>query len=141
MIKTTYFTAATDADATSALEAPPAGDEVLTSDIAPHSDAFTALIQLIIGAELRDLPGGTSIVCHGVASNGTTSLVRLSPDLVAEIADRDAAEFGGLAGPWRRTGALDDKDGIDVADYLIDLQHLSRNAIAEKGGVYAVESL
>lgn len=137
----TYFTATSDSAATSALENLPVGDEVLTSVIAPHSGAFMALVQLIAGAEIGGLLADPFAVCHVVASSGTLSLIRLSSDLVAEIADRDVFEFGGLAGPWRRSGALDDNGGMGLPDYLIDLQHLARNAIAEKGGVYAIESL
>jgi hypothetical protein len=66
-------------------------------------------------------------------------VVRLSADLIAEIADRDADEFGDLTRPWQRSGVLDSGE-TDVADFLIDLQHLSRNAVATKGAVYAVES-
>jgi len=100
---------------------------VLTTSIAPHGDAFKALLQLITGPE-------------DVASAPTRSLVRLSPGLVADIANRDAAQFAELAGPWQRSGALPEGTDFDVPAYLADLQHLCRNAVAAHRAVYAVES-
>ncbi|MBO0811762.1 MAG: hypothetical protein J2P23_06910 [Microlunatus sp.] len=140
MIKTTYFTAAHDDEVTSALDTTPTGAEVLTSGVAPDSDAFTILTRLIAGTEAGSGQGDGFIAYKDVVTYGTRSLVRLGSELVAEIADRDAAEFAELAAPWERSGALADQDGMDVPDFLIDLQHLCRNAIAEDRGVYAVES-
>lgn len=127
MIMTTYFTPATDDEVASALDTAPAGAEVLTSAVAPDSDAFSFLIQLIVGAE-------------DIATDATRSLVRLSPALVAEIANRDAAEFAELAGPWQRSGAIDNGAELDLPAFLTDLQHLCRSAIADDRAVYAVGS-
>lgn len=137
---TIYFSAAGDTDAVAALETTPTGDEVLTSVVRPDSDAFTALIGLITGAGNDDLPSGDFTVHTDVAADRSQSLVRLGSDLVAEIANRDAGQFAELAGPWERSGALQDSAGWDVADYLTDLQHLCRHATAENVAVYAVES-
>lgn len=128
IMTTTYFTAASGDDIAAALDTPPVGAEALTSAIAPDGDAFTALLRLVAGAE-------------DVVTAATSRVVRLSPSLVAEIANRDAAEFAELAGPWQRSGAIDDTAGMDVSAYLTDLQHLCRNAIAAGRAVYAVESI
>lgn len=140
---TVYFGAASDTAAVAALETTPTGDDVLTSVVRPDSDAFTALIGLITGAD-DDLPSGDFTVHTDVATDSSQSLVRLGSDLVAEIANRDAGQFAELAGPWERSGALQDSGGWDggwdVADYLTDLQHLCRHAKAENVAVYAVES-
>jgi hypothetical protein len=124
---TTYFTAGSSEEVGAAFESAPVGAEVLTTAVAPHGDAFKALLQLIAGPE-------------DVVSAATRSLVRLSPSLVADIANRDAAEFAELAGPWQRSGALPEGYDFDVAAYLADLQHLCRNAVAADRAVYAVES-
>lgn len=128
IMTTTYFTAASGDDIAAALDTPPAGPEVLTSAIAPDGDAFTALLKLVLGTE-------------DVLTAATSRVVRLSPSFVSEIANRDAAEFAELAGPWQRSGTIGDTAGMDVTDYLIELQHLCRNAIAAGRAVYAVESI
>ncbi|QGN33228.1 hypothetical protein [Microlunatus sp. Gsoil 973] len=124
---TTYFTPSGDDDVASALESAPSGAEVLSSEVGPDGAAFRVLVELIVGAE-------------DIAEDAMRTLVRLSPALVAEIANRDAAEFAELAGPWERSGAIGDDSGLDLSAFLIDLQHLCRNAIAEDRAVYAVES-
>ncbi|MGY4720703.1 hypothetical protein [Naumannella cuiyingiana] len=138
---TTYYTAADDDQAVQALKNPPTGDEVLTSDIAPDDDRFTALIELVTGKQLDQLDGDEYTVRDDVATDATQSVVALGSGLVAQIADRDAQEFTDLAGPWSATDAFDGSaDPAELVDYLTDLQHLARNAAATNGGVYAVES-
>lgn len=140
MTMTIYFTATKDADVASALDGTPPGPEVLTSVVAPDGAAFEALVRLIAGTRSGESRGPDFVAYSDVVADATKSLVKLGSDLVAEIADRDAAEFVELAAPWERTRALDGSDGLDVTDFLTDLQHLCRNAVAVNHGVYAVES-
>lgn len=135
---TIYFTAANDEAAAAALKSAPSGDETLTSEITPSGDAFTALIELVWGKSLDELPDDEA-ERSGVATTLTEGIARLGDALVEALADRDQSELEDLAGPWAdQVPALKDED---LADFLGNLQHLSRNAKASGGGVYAVETV
>lgn len=141
---TIYFTAADDTDAQTKLAAGgPAGDEVLTSAVAAEGNRFNGLIELVTGKPLDELGDKDYTVHVDVATDPAMSLARLGADLTTEIADYDADEFTDLAGPWERSDAFDDDtaaDNQDPADFLTDLQHLCRNAVATNGAVYASEN-
>lgn len=137
---TIYFTAADDIDARAALTYAPIGDEVLTSAIAPGNSRFNALIALFTGKPLDELGGDDYAVHSDIATETSKSLARLGADLTAGIANYDSAEFADLAGPWERSEAFEnDADDVDLVDFLTDLQHLCRNAVATNGAVYAVD--
>jgi hypothetical protein len=134
---TIYFTAANDDAAAAALKSAPSGEETLTSEITPSGDAFTALIELVWGKSLDDLPDDEA-ERSGVATTLTEGIARLGDALVSALADRDQGELEDLAGPW--ADLVPSLKADDLVDFLGDLQHLSRNAKANGGGVYAVES-
>lgn len=138
---TTYFTAADDVDARTALTHTPTGDEVLTSTVTPDDSRFTALIELVTGKPLDELDDDRYAVHSDIATDATANVSRLGSALTAEIANYDSAEFADLAGPWERSEAFEnDNEDLDLVDFLTDLQHLCRNAVATNGAVYAVES-
>ena len=134
---TIYFTAANDDAAAAALKSAPSGDETVTSEITPSGDAFTALIELVWGKSLDELSDDEAERSR-VATTLTEGIARLGDALVEALADRDQGELEDLAGPWAdQVPALKDED---LVDFLGNLQHLSRNAKASGGGVYAVET-
>lgn len=138
---TTYFTAADDVDARTALTHTPTGDEVLTSTVTPDDSRFTALIELVTGKSLDELDDDRYAVHSDIATDATANVSRLGSALTAEIANYDSAEFADLAGPWERSEAFEnDNEDLDLVDFLTDLQHLCRNAVATNGAVYAVET-
>lgn len=138
---TTYFTAADDVDARTALTHTPTGDEVLTSTVTPDDSRFTALIELVTGKSLDELDDDRYAVQSDIATDATANVSRLGSALTAEIANYDSAEFADLAGPWERSEAFEnDNEDLDLVDFLTDLQHLCRNAVATNGAVYAVEN-
>jgi hypothetical protein len=134
---TIYFTAPNDEAAAAALTVAPSGEETLTSEISPSSEAFTGLIELVWGKSLDDLKGDQTEQ-DGVVTTLTAGVARLGGSLAKEIADRDQAELADLAVPWAE--GVPSAQADDLVDFLNDLQHLSRHALATGVSVYALET-
>jgi hypothetical protein len=135
----TYFVATTEAAALAALSTPPSGEETLRSTIAPQSEAFTELAGLLEGEDVDPAEAAVQRVSVD-DGDAVENLVQLSPRLRDTIADLDQEVLQSVAVPWSQSDARAGVDA-DLVEFLTDLQHLCRNAVAVGGGVYVVDSL
>lgn len=132
----TYFAASTDDAAVAASSSSTSDGEAINAVIAPGSDAFAALIELIYGKALAELDADQQSATVS-APDAAQSLVRIGRRLRDTVADLEADMLQNIAVPWSESDAVQDVD-VDPAEFLTDLQHLCRNAIAIDSDVYAV---